>query len=425
MPGCARVDPHRPGSEEPDRGSGPLTPSSAESVRLSASAVFGDAGSRSRRRPSRCPSCRTGRSSRAAAGRRRRRPCHQPVPRLGAGPRVVERARDQAREQHRVAALVALLLLPFSVPAALPKSSSALRRFSCIFSSVARRVADFMAPSSLASFDERAVELPRRAESLLEVLAELLVVQRAIEIRLQRLDRRRHLPVFLGHCGRPFLALSVSWSMTIRGQSMIRRPQPSHPLRCSHAMLKPKRILVALVAFVSALIYVWVAAVRAVPGVRAAEGGCSPEQGRGVDGGTDEAPGAVAAQHRAVARCRHRPSSAARSRSGRLARRRALPLRPRHRASARVGARALPVGRAQPGHLRAHAALVRDGQHRRRPDRPRRRLGARRAHRPGNGRERRLHRPHGRRAARGRRSRLLCRARRSRPASCSWSRECS
>jgi hypothetical protein len=33
-------------------------------------------------------------------------------------------------------------------------------------------------------------------------------------------------------------------------------------------MLRPKRILFALLTFVSAVIYVWVAAVRAVPQVR-------------------------------------------------------------------------------------------------------------------------------------------------------------
>jgi len=39
-------------------------------------------------------------------------------------------------------------------------------------------------------------------------------------------------------------------------------------LRWSHAMLTPKRILLSLVAVLSAFVYVWVAAVRAVPGVR-------------------------------------------------------------------------------------------------------------------------------------------------------------
>jgi hypothetical protein len=33
-------------------------------------------------------------------------------------------------------------------------------------------------------------------------------------------------------------------------------------------MVSPKRILVALVAFISGLLYVWVAAVRAVPAVK-------------------------------------------------------------------------------------------------------------------------------------------------------------
>jgi len=33
-------------------------------------------------------------------------------------------------------------------------------------------------------------------------------------------------------------------------------------------MLTPKRILLSLVAVLSAFVYVWVAAVRAVPGVR-------------------------------------------------------------------------------------------------------------------------------------------------------------
>ena len=47
-------------------------------------------------------------------------------------------------------------------------------------------------------------------------------------------------------------------------------------------MLKPKRILVALVAFVSALIYVWVAAVRAVPGVRRRKEAARRSRGAGV-----------------------------------------------------------------------------------------------------------------------------------------------
>ena len=42
--------------------------------------------------------------------------------------------------------------LPLSEPAALPNSSSALRRFSCTLASVARREADFPTPSPLASF---------------------------------------------------------------------------------------------------------------------------------------------------------------------------------------------------------------------------------------------------------------------------------
>jgi len=33
-------------------------------------------------------------------------------------------------------------------------------------------------------------------------------------------------------------------------------------------MRSPKRILLALLAFLSAVVYVWVAAVRAVPGVK-------------------------------------------------------------------------------------------------------------------------------------------------------------
>ena len=77
---------------------------------------------------------------------------HQPGARLRAGPGVVERACDQAREKHGVALLVALFFLPFSESAALPKSSSALRRFSCTFASVARREADFTAPSPLLTF---------------------------------------------------------------------------------------------------------------------------------------------------------------------------------------------------------------------------------------------------------------------------------
>jgi hypothetical protein len=36
----------------------------------------------------------------------------------------------------------------------------------------------------------------------------------------------------------------------------------------SHPMRTPKRILMALLAFLGALLYVWVAAVRAVPDVR-------------------------------------------------------------------------------------------------------------------------------------------------------------
>jgi len=56
--------------------------------------------------------------------------------------------------------------------------------------------------------------------------------------------------------------------MTIPGLSTTGRPDPSRPLRSSHEMLRPKRILFALLTFVSAVIYVWVAAVRAVPEVR-------------------------------------------------------------------------------------------------------------------------------------------------------------
>jgi hypothetical protein len=36
----------------------------------------------------------------------------------------------------------------------------------------------------------------------------------------------------------------------------------------SHEMRTPKRILLALLAFLSAVVYVWVAAVRAVPEVK-------------------------------------------------------------------------------------------------------------------------------------------------------------
>ena len=57
-------------------------------------------------------------------------------------------------------------------------------------------------------------------------------------------------------------------------------------------MLRPKRILFALLTFVSAVIYVWVAAVRAVPERATAEGGCPPEQGR-VDGWDGRAPPAL------------------------------------------------------------------------------------------------------------------------------------
>ena len=39
-------------------------------------------------------------------------------------------------------------------------------------------------------------------------------------------------------------------------------------VRWFHEMRTPKRILLALLAFLSAVVYVWVAAVRAVPGVK-------------------------------------------------------------------------------------------------------------------------------------------------------------
>jgi len=40
------------------------------------------------------------------------------------------------------------------------------------------------------------------------------------------------------------------------------------PLGWSHEMRTPKRILLALLAFLSAVVYIWIAAVRAVPGVK-------------------------------------------------------------------------------------------------------------------------------------------------------------
>ena len=67
-------------------------------------------------------------------------------------------------------------------------------------------------------------------------------------------------------------------------------------------------------------------------------------------------------------------------------------LRGGHRLHLRVGARALAVGRPQPGHRGAHPALVRHREHRRRARHPRRRSPARRAHRGRDRRERRARR---------------------------------
>ena len=193
------------------------------------------------------------RTSRAAGGRRCRRSCRG-ASRASARPSTGCRARP--RRSRRAAPCCGPCgpssFLPWSVSFALIRSSIARRICSCAFLSVASA---FARAADAVLLRQRPVELARRSERVLQVVAELLVPQRPLEVRLDQLERVGHLRRLLRHRGLPFSReLPGSITRDCASTMQVMRRSSASALACA--------------AVLAAMVYVWVAAVRAVPGVR-------------------------------------------------------------------------------------------------------------------------------------------------------------